>query len=245
MTRHLMNAMESLRRHSEGIGQQVIHVLEELQKMFQRPERQGIKTINRMSEHIHAEEVKLGEACLKIQALFQPTGQALRALTAYMKCSASFERMAARAQNISYLMRDLKTRQGYQFPSVAFEMARRISHLASRSVQALTEEDLIEAKAVCLGDPMMAEIKKLVEHECLSGLEDADLPFPEKVKVVRVILEYEFIEEILRRIASDTVYLVNGEVMRPQAEGMAVPFKELDELPEVHEISLKNLGKEL
>jgi phosphate transport system protein len=198
-----------------------------------------------MSEHIHAEEVKMGEACLKIQALFQPTGQALRTLTAYMKCGACFERIAARAQNISYLMRDLKTRQGYEFPSAAFEMARRISHLASRSVQALTEEDLIEAKAVCQGDPMMVELKKLVEHECLSGLEEADLPFPEKVKVVRVILEYEFIEEILRRIASDTVYLASGEVMRPLADGMAVPFKELDALPEVHEISLKNLREEL
>jgi phosphate transport system protein len=239
MTRHLLNAMASLRRRSEGVGQQSVQALEELQKMFQNPERRGIRIISRLIEQIHREETRIGEECLKIQALFQPAGQALRTLSAHSKCSACWERIAARAQNISYLMRDLKTRQGYQFPPPAFEMARRMTHLASKSVQALTEEDLIEAKAICMGDPILMELKKLVEHACISGLEEADLPFAEKVKVIRVILEYEFTEDILCCIAGETVYLVNGEVMRSQRDLTALSPGSVDDPPEVHEVPLK------
>jgi len=244
MTRHLLNAMESLRRHSEGVGQQVINALEELQKMFESPERKGTQAISRMNEHVHQEEIKINEECLKIQALYQPAGQPLRTLSSHLKVSECLERISARALNISYLVNDLKTRQEYRFPPSAFELARRMTHLASKTVQALAEEDLIEAKAICMGDPLLAELKKIVEDECFSGLEQEDLPFLEKIKVIRVILEYEFIEEVLCCVAKDTVYLVTGEVLRPQADRLAVAFQEIDQLPEIHEISLRDFRKE-
>lgn len=228
MSRHLLNAMESLRKLCEGVSQMVIRSLEEVHKMFQAEDGRGLRFLVKLNDSISREEIKIEEECLKIQALYQPSGKELRTVTAHLKMNQYLERISVRILQISYLLKDLQASPDLCFSSELCELARRTTYLTQKSLQALADEDLIEAKAICRGDPIAGELQKLLYDQYISIMQNGDMSPEEGAKFYRILLEFRYIEELLCCIAGDTIYLINGEMFRPQAVGMIRPFEDPD-----------------
>jgi phosphate transport system protein len=203
----------------------IIRSLEEIQRMLRAEDGRGLRFLVQLNDSIRKEGIKVEEECLKIQALYQPTGKELRTVTAHLKMNQCLERISCHILHVSYLLKDLQSGSDHCFSPELCELARRTTYLTQKSLQALMEEDLVEAKAVCIGDPLAEELQKLLYEQHLSSLLNGEIPPAEGTKLYRLILEFEYIEEMLRCIAGDTVYLINGETLRPQPVGLVKSFE--------------------
>ena len=212
---HLQRELEALRKRVFHLCSLVEDNLTLAIQSVQRPGDELTETIRRRDREIDELEVQVEEECLKILALYHPVAADLRYLVSVLKLNADIERIGDLAVNIAGATR----RQGDAEMPVA--VGDKLNVLAAKSramlrlsLESLMDLDTVRARQVLAADD---EVDGLY-HELAAMLQAQLVKAPREANAVFCWLlaakSMERVGDHATNIAEDTIYTVEGEIVR-------------------------------
>ena len=215
MAIHLMRETEKLKKMVLALAAHVEeNVRNAVRSVNERDQALAYKTIEADHE-IDVAEVEVEEECLKILALHQPVAHDLRYIVAMLKINRDLERIGDLAVNIAERAIQMIAKPR---PKTTFElsaMADMCERQVAQSLDAMINRDANLARQLWLSeddqiDKMMAQAFELVETEIREHPENTE----SLMNVLSVARSLERIADHATNIAKDTIYMVEGEIVR-------------------------------
>ena len=182
-----------------------------------RDERLAQKVIDADPE-IDLAEVDLEEECLKILALHQPVATDLRYIVACLKINNDLERIGDLAVNIAERAQYIATHDRVEIPLDFVTMAEKARAMVKKSLDSFVGMNARMAREVCASD---SEVDAM-NREAYLQVEDAIREQPEHMDVLVHLLSttrhLERIADHATNISEDVIYMIEGEIVRHQAE---------------------------
>lgn len=212
---HLMRETDKLKKMILSLAARVEENLRNaVRSVIDRDQALACRTIENDRPIDHA-EVEVEEECLKILALHQPVAHDLRYIIAMIKINRDLERIGDLAVNIAERAVQLiaKPRPKSSFDLDA--MCDMCQKMVAQSLDSMINRDANLAKEIWLSeddriDTMMASAFDLVEKEIAEHPENTE-PLMNILSVARSL---ERIADHATNIAKDTIYMVEGEIVR-------------------------------
>ncbi|MBK7046723.1 MAG: phosphate signaling complex protein PhoU [bacterium] len=212
---HLQRELDALRKRVFHLCSLVEDNLAMAIQAVQKPDDGAAEVIRRRDREIDELEVQVEEECLKILALYHPVAADLRYLVSVLKLNADIERIGDLAVNIAGATR----RAGDADMPAA--VSDKLSTLASKSramlrlsLEALMDLDTTRARLVLAADD---EVDALY-HELAGMLQEQMVATPREANSVFCWLlaakSMERVGDHATNIAEDTIYTVEGEIIR-------------------------------
>lgn len=193
---------------------------------FQEKDIELCRTVVRMDEEIDQAEVNLEENCLKILALHQPVAKDLRMVVAALKINSDMERIADLAVNFAarskYILKNSEFNDYLDYT----EMSGIVRSMLKDSIDSLVELDLELAKKVWKRDEEVDSLHKSNYQTIYKKIAENQMSAEMYVNQISLSRYLERIADFATNIAEDVIYLINGEIVRHQAERF------LDEVPD-------------
>lgn len=211
-----------LQRELDALRKQVFHLCSLVEdnlalaiRTVQNPGDGQLAAVQRRDREIDELEVRLEEECLKILALYHPVAADLRYLVSVLKLNTDIERIGDLAVNIAGATRRLGDAD--MPPAVGDKLnllAARSSAMLRLSLEALMDLDTARARAVLAADD---EVDRLY-HEMATMLQDQLAGSPREANAIFCWLlaakSLERVGDHATNIAEDTIYTVEGEIVR-------------------------------
>ena len=161
-------------------------------------------------------EVDIEEECLKVLALHQPVANDLRFIVSILKINNDLERIADLAVNIAERVLDLQKMERAPIPFDFATMSGKVHDMVKKSLDSLVTLDPKLAREVISLDDEVDQM----HHETYSLVIDQIKQHPDRIHALicyLVISRYlERIADQTTNIAEDTLYLVEGKIVRHQ-----------------------------
>jgi phosphate transport system protein len=215
MAVHLMRETEKLKKMVLSLAAHVEeNVRTAVRSVVERDQALAFKAIE-TDQLIDIAEVDVEEECLKILALHQPVAHDLRYIVAMLKINRDLERIGDLAVSVAERAVQLITRPR---PNTTFDlslMAERCEKMLARSLDAMIDRNVALAREIWLSDDdeidnMTAKAFEMVEKEIREHPENTE-PLMNLLSVARSL---ERIADHSTNIAKDTIYMVEGEIVR-------------------------------
>lgn len=211
-----------LQRELDALRKQVFHLCSLVEdnlalaiRTVQNPGDGQMEAVRRRDREIDELEVQLEEECLKILALYHPVAADLRYLVSVLKLNTDIERIGDLAVNIAGATRHLGDAD--MPPAVGDKLnllAAKSSAMLRLSLEALMDLDTARARAVLTADD---EVDRLY-HELAAMLQDKMAGSPREANAIFCWLlagkSLERVGDHATNIAEDTIYTVEGEIVR-------------------------------
>lgn len=212
---HLQRELEALRKRVFHLCSLVEDTLTMAIQSVQHPGTEITEAIRRRDREIDELEVQVEEECLKILALYHPVAADLRYLVSVLKLNADIERIGDLAVNIAGATRHLGDTD---MPTIVSDkltvLAGKSRAMLRLSLEALMDLDVARARQVLAADD---EVDKLY-HELSAHLQEHMVASPREANAVFCWLlaakSMERVGDHATNIAEDTIYTVEGEIVR-------------------------------
>lgn len=210
-------------REIENLKKRVLTLSAMVEESFDR----SVQALNRMDgvlarQVIDADvqvdqfEVDIEEECLKVLALHQPVANDLRFIVSILKINNDLERIADLAVNIAERVLDLQKMERAPIPFDFATMSGKVHDMVKKSLDSLVTLDPELAREVISLDDEVDQI----HHETYRLVIDQIKQHPDRIHALicyLVISRYlERIADQTTNIAEDTLYLVEGKIVRHQ-----------------------------
>jgi phosphate transport system protein len=212
---HLQRELDLLRKRVFHLCSLVEDNLTLAIQSVQRPDSAMADKIRQRDREIDELEVQVEEECLKILALYHPVAADLRYLVSVLKLNADIERIGDLAVNIAGATK----RQGdADMPVLVGDklntLAGKSRAMLRLSLEALMDLDVARARQVLAADD---EVDGLY-HELAALLQEQLVATPREANAVFCWLlaakSMERVGDHATNIAEDTIYTVEGEIVR-------------------------------
>ncbi|MBK8166856.1 MAG: phosphate signaling complex protein PhoU [bacterium] len=212
---HLQRELDALRKRVFHLCSLVEDNLSLAIRTVQHPDEGMLETIRQRDREIDELEVHVEEECLKILALYHPVAADLRYLVSVLKLNADIERIGDLAVNIAGATRRLgDTDMPVAVGDKLNVLAAKSRAMLRLSLEALMDLDTVRARAVLAADD---EVDRLY-HELSAMLQDQMAGSPREANAVFCWLlaakSLERVGDHATNIAEDTIYTVEGEIIR-------------------------------
>lgn len=212
---HLQRELDALRKRVFHLCSLVEDNLSLAIRTVQHPDEGMLETIRQRDREIDELEVHVEEECLKILALYHPVAADLRYLVSVLKLNADIERIGDLAVNIAGATRRLGDTD---MPAAVGDklnvLAAKSRAMLRLSLEALMDLDTVRARAVLAADD---EVDRLY-HELSAMLQEQMAGSPREANAVFCWLlaakSLERVGDHATNIAEDTIYTVEGEIIR-------------------------------
>ncbi|HMO50641.1 MAG TPA: phosphate signaling complex protein PhoU [Kiritimatiellia bacterium] len=215
MAVHLMRETDKLKKMVLSLAAHVEeNVRAAVRSVIERDQALAYRTIE--TDHlIDIAEVDVEEECLKILALHQPVAHDLRYIVAMLKINRDLERIGdlavSMAERAIQMIAKPKPKTTFDLGAMCELCEKQVSH----SLDAMINRDANLAREIWLSeddriDTMMAEAFQKVETEIREHPENTE-PLMNILSVARSL---ERIADHATNIAKDTIYMVEGEIVR-------------------------------
>lgn len=165
-------------------------------------------------------EVEVESDCLKILALHQPVASDLRYVISVLKINNDLERVGDLAANIAQRAVEMKFQGQSAIPFNFDPMFEEVKAMLEKSLKALIQLDLEEAKMVRAMDDEVDEMHRNVYHFTEEKIREN----PEMTGIFLQILSLsrylERIADLATNIAEDVIYMVEGTIARHSPESI-------------------------
>ncbi len=215
MAIHLMRETDRLKKMVLSLAAEVEDNLRNaVRSVIDRDQAMAYRAIE--NDHaIDAHEVEVEEECLKILALHQPVAHDLRYIVAMLKINRDLERIGDLAVSIGERAIEMIAKPK---PKSTFDVDTMCTHclnMVSASLDAMINRNASAARKIWLSeddqiDNMMDQAFDLVEAEIREHPENTE-PLMNILSVARSL---ERISDHATNIAKDTIYMVEGEIVR-------------------------------
>lgn len=214
MGKHLQKDLDRLKKDILGMGGMVEASLTEVLKAFFERKAEPAEGVIEKDEQIDRKENEIEEECLKVLALHQPVAIDLRFIITVLKVNNDLERMGDYCVNIAERTRFLATREPLELPPDFRKGAQIAQKMVRQSLDALVYQDTARARQVLESDPTVDAI----HQEMFSTLEGVMEKNPGLVRcavpTLSVFRYLERIADLATNIAEDTIFMVEGEIVR-------------------------------
>jgi phosphate transport system protein len=214
MSIHLQKDIARLKKDLLSLCSLVENQVEKAVRAFlERDEFLAREVINR-DEEIDERDIEIEEECLKTLALHQPVAIDLRMTVAILKMNSDLERIGDLAVNIARKAIAIVDEPPVEMPFDIAGMWLKCQAMLRDSIDALVEMDVGLARAVCLRDDEVDDLK----HSIRVGAERMIREYPERtpalMRLLAVSRNLERIADGATNIAEDVIYLSEGEITR-------------------------------
>jgi phosphate transport system protein len=167
-----------------------------------------------MDREIDDMELSLEENILKVMALHQPVAADLRFLITMLKVNSELEAIGGQVMNIAKRSRDLIAVNRLEMPFDFTAMAAKVSLMMRRALDALILVDQKEALKLLDADNEVddfhAKVMDIIHQELREH--------PNRVNILLCDMSIskclERIADHIEAIAEDTLYFIDGEIVR-------------------------------
>jgi len=215
MAIHLMRETEKLKKLVLSLASHVEeNVRNAVRSVAERDQSLAYKTIEADHE-IDMAEVDVEEECLKILALHQPVAHDLRYIVAMLKINRDLERIGDLAVNIAERAIQMSAASRIKTEFDLNLMSEKCENMVAKSLDAMINRDAVLARTIWLSeddkiDEMTALAFELFEKETRANPENCG----SLMNMLSVARSLERIADHATNIAKDTIYMVEGEIVR-------------------------------
>lgn len=215
MAVHLMRETEKLKKDVLSLAAHVEeNVRNAVRSVAERDQSLACKVIEADHE-IDMAEVDVEEECLKILALHQPVAHDLRYIVAMLKINRDLERIGDLAVSIAERAIQMSTAPRIKTEFDLNLMSEKCENMVAKSLDAMINRDAALARTIWLSeddkiDEMTAQAFVLFEKETKASPEYCG----SLMNMLSVARSLERIADHATNIAKDTIYMVEGEIVR-------------------------------
>lgn len=166
-------------------------------------------------------EVRIEEKCLTILALHQPVASDLRRVAAVLKLNSLMERLSDLASHIAIRARKLNNADIAPDLPPEFEILARCSlEMLSESLDALAKGDSTKARNLLSGSryATIERQRNLVRRQMKAAIRADIDSFDTALRLINIARNFKRVAEHSLDIAVETVYLMEGVILRHQAQ---------------------------
>lgn len=212
---HLMRETERLKKIVLSLAAEVENNLRNaVRSVIERDQALAYRTIEN-DHNIDVHEVEVEEECLKILALHQPVAHDLRYIVAMLKINRDLERIGDLAVSIAERAIQMISKPKPQSTFDLERMCEMCQLMVKNSLDSMINRDVEAARKVWLSgddqiDGMMARAFEKVESEIREHPDNTEA----LMNILSVSRSLERISDHATNIAKDTIYMVEGEIVR-------------------------------
>jgi len=218
MPAHLLREIENLKKEILHLGAMAEQAVRQAATALDQRDENLARDVIENDIKLDEKEVQVEETCLKILALHQPVAIDLRFIIAVLKINNDLERVGDLAVNVAERAAFLATQPPVDVSFDFQEMTRKAQAMLTKSLDALVNLSVREAREVLAGDD---EIDAMNRHMFFI-VQDAIHADPRDTETLIHLLSasrhLERIADHATNIAEDVVYMIEGEIIRHKAE---------------------------
>jgi phosphate transport system protein len=159
-------------------------------------------------------EVKLEEECLKLLALHQPVATDLREVISIVKINSEIEQMADLACNIAERAVALDHYPLFTVPEELNDMVREAISMVRRALDAFVSSDADKAREVIRDDDVVDALNRIIIDQLQELMQESSEHIVPAVHCFSASRNIERVADLATNLAEDTIYLVEGEIVR-------------------------------
>ncbi|MEI7876874.1 MAG: phosphate transport system regulatory protein PhoU [Planctomycetota bacterium] len=214
MSVNLQSRVIDLRRNLLALGavveQRVMNVIDVIRDgdvELARIVRSGDAEIDQMQLDLEAE-------CMRLLALGSPVAGDLRLILTAMRVSNELERIADMAKGISKRVIRLVDSGNYRYPSSLVQMAEAALNMLRDVLIAFSNEDIRLCLEVRRADAYVDNLNREVVAWAREWIEQDVEKSGAAIELLAIAQRVERLADIVTAIAEDTVFLVEGRLVR-------------------------------
>jgi phosphate transport system protein len=215
---HLQSRIIDLRRNLLALGAlvelrvaNVIEVVRDGDVELARKVRSGDAEIDQM-------QLDLENECMKLLALGSPVASDLRMILTAMRVSNELERIADMCKGISKRVIRLVEAGSYRYPAALVQMAEGALAMLRDVLVAFSNEDIKLCLEIRKADNYIDRLNREVVAWAREWIEQDVEKSGAAIELLAVGQRIERLADIVTAIAEDTVFLVEGRLVRHGAE---------------------------
>jgi phosphate transport system protein len=215
---HLQSRIIDLRRNLLALGALVeqrvanaIEVIRDGDVDLAREVRSGDAEIDQM-------QLDLENECMRLLALGSPVASDLRMILTAMRVSNELERIADMCKGISKRVIRLVEAGTYRYPSALVQMAEAALNMLRAVLVAFSNEDIKRCLEVRRADEYVDNLNREVVAWAREWIAEDVEKSGAAIELLSIGQRVERLADIVTSIAEDTVFLVEGRLVRHGAE---------------------------
>ena len=215
---HLQSRIIDLRRNLLALGAlveqrvaNVIDVIRDADVDLARKVRSGDAEIDQM-------QLDLENECMKLLALGSPVASDLRMILTAMRVSNELERIADMCKGISKRVIRLVESGNYRYPAALVQMAEGALAMLRDVLVAFSNEDIKLCLEIRKADNYVDNLNREVVAWSREWIEQDVEKSGAAIELLAIAQRIERLADIVTAIAEDTVFLVEGRLVRHGAE---------------------------
>lgn len=186
--------------------------------LIDRDRNMLLEVIVKDEKDVNEMEIEIDRRCTDIIALQHPEAKDLRTVLMILKMNGDIERMGDQAVNICQNGLSLLD---MSLPKPLVDMARMgeaVKSMIRDSIDAFIRGDTAQSRSVCIRDDIVDEIRDRINLELQDIMrQDAESIRP-SLHLIRIAGELERIADLSTNICEDTIFMVEGKVIKHHNE---------------------------
>lgn len=163
---------------------------------------------------VNDREVKLEEDCLKLLALHQPVATDLREVISVVKINSEIEQMGDLACNIAERAVALDHYPLFNVPEELNDMVRESISMVRRALDAFVSGDAQKAREVIRDDDVVDALNRIIIEQLQDLMHESSEHIIPAVHCFSASRNIERVADLATHLAEDTIYLIEGEIVR-------------------------------
>lgn len=169
-------------------------------------------------QRINQLELEIEDDCIVLMALHHPEAKDLRVILMIYKINNDLERLGDQAVNIAESVNIVAGNpNNTDIPELVSMMDVTLKMLR-QSVLAYVNEDVENARLVCRQDEIVDSYHRRITNQLVSLMRDNPLQIEYYLHLLRISKNLERIADLSTNIGENTVYLVQGRVIKHHYE---------------------------
>ncbi len=169
-------------------------------------------------QRVNQLEVEIDNHCTTLLALQQPEAKDLRVILMIYKINNDLERLGDQAVNIAESITVLCGMPILDWVPELKDMLDNTLQMLSNSLHAFTTEDTDLARKVCEADNIVDDYNRNITQHLIALIRENPLRIEDYLHLLRISKNLERIADLSTNIAENTIYLVNGRVIKHHAD---------------------------
>ncbi len=169
-------------------------------------------------QRVNQLEMEIEDNCIMLMALHHPEAKDLRVILMIYKINNDLERLGDQAVNIAESVNVVAGNpHSNDIPELNSMMDVTLKMLR-QSIIAYTNEDVENARLVCRQDEIVDSYNRRITNQLIILMKDNPLQIESYLHLLRISKNLERIADLSTNIGENTIYLVQGRVIKHHME---------------------------
>ena len=215
---NLPSRVLELRRNLLALGALVEQRVHGMVEVVREGDTDLARKIRAGDAEIDAMQLELETECMRLLALGSPVASDLRMILTAMRVSNEFERVADMCKGISKRVTRLVEEGNYRYPPALVQMAEGAAQMMRDVLVAFSNGDIKLCLEIRRADGYIDELNREIVVWSREWISQDVEKSGAAIELLSVAQRIERLADIVTAIAEDTVFLVEGRLVRHGAE---------------------------